>query len=70
MTRYKNDPRWIEVKFDGDCAKPSCGNIIKAGERAFYYPQSRSMYGDHCGHGEEASADFHAHAADEESGLY
>lgn len=35
MAKYKSDPRWISVKFDGSCAR--CKSVIRRGERAFYY---------------------------------
>lgn len=64
MTRYSNDPRYIDVRYPAKCAK--CGNEIRVGERAFYYPESRSLYGSHCEHAEEAAADFASHAQDED----
>ena len=66
MARYQGDPRWIEVKFDGTCAKSSCANIIRKGERAFYYPADRAVCGSSCGHGEKAERDFNAHRIDED----
>lgn len=62
MARYSNDPRWVEARFPGKCAR--CGASIAKGARAFFYPSSRSLYcaGD-CG--DEASADFEAAAFDE-----
>jgi hypothetical protein len=66
MAKYKTDPRWINVKFDGSCAR--CKSVIRRGERAFYYPQDRSLYceGDNCG--QTASRDFSARVFDEDRG--
>jgi hypothetical protein len=36
------------------------------GERAFYYPGDKALYGDRCGHGEKAGRDFNAHRIDED----
>ena len=66
MAKCKSDPRWINVKLDGSCAR--CKSVIRHGERAFYYPQDRSLY---CGRedcGQAASRDFRAHVFDEEHG--
>lgn len=65
MASYRGDPRWIEVRFDGRCAKRGCGAAIRRGEAAFYYPNGRQLFGKPCGHGDEAAADFEAHRADE-----
>jgi hypothetical protein len=35
MAKYKSDPRWIKLKFDGSCAR--CKSVIRRGERAFYF---------------------------------
>jgi hypothetical protein len=68
MARYKCDPRWINVKFDGECAR--CERPVRCGERAFYYPEDRSLYcgGEECG--KAASREFDARAFDEENDRY
>ncbi len=63
--RFKCDPKWITVKYPAKCAKSGCATAITANERAFYYPEDRSLYGDRCGHGDEADHDFNAHRIDE-----
>ena len=63
MARYRRDPRWIEVRFEGECAK--CKRPIRRGERAFFYPEDRALYcdGEECG--KAATRDFAAHAFDD-----
>jgi hypothetical protein len=66
MRRYKCDPRWITVRFEGStCA--GCKRPIHTGERAFYYPEDRSLYceGEECG--KAAGQEFSARAFDEEN---
>ncbi len=65
MPRYKCDPRWITVRFDGTCVR--CKRSIHPGEPAFYYPRERSLYceGEECG--KAASRDFSALVSDEEN---
>lgn len=60
---YALDPRWIDVKRRCICEK--CGAAISRGDRAFYYPSTKSMLcaKDDCG-GQE-SRDFEAAAFDE-----
>jgi hypothetical protein len=48
------------------CAEPNCQTGINSGERAFYYPSDRALYGTRCGHGEKAERDFNAHRIDED----
>lgn len=62
--RHSRDPSWLTAKFPSDCAG-SCGQRIATGDRIFYFPSTRSAYGDRCGCAETQSADFNAHAADE-----
>jgi hypothetical protein len=64
--RFKCDPKWIIARYPAKCAKSGCGAPIIPGERAFYYPEDRSLYGYRCGHGEEAARDFAAHRIDED----
>lgn len=59
----RGDPYWLKARFDGACAR--CGEPIKRGDSAFYYPQGRTILAKPCGHAEEAARDFAAHAADE-----
>jgi hypothetical protein len=58
---YAGDPRWIEARYDGTCAK--CSGPVKVGERALWYPNGRKLYCAPCG--EPAHARFHAEVADE-----
>jgi hypothetical protein len=64
MRRYKCDPRWINVSFKGECIR--CKRLIRPGERAFHYPEDRSLYcaAEECGGA--ASREFSARAFDEE----
>ncbi len=60
MTTYRNDPRWIIVKYP---AKDRAGNPIPKGTRAFYYPATRTfLTGEQA---EQASRDFEAMRFDE-----
>ena len=54
--RFKADPNWITVRYPARCAEPNCQTEINSGERAFYYPNDKSLYGTRCGHGEKANA--------------
>ena len=65
MPRYKCDPRWITVRFEGTCVR--CKRSIHPGERAFYYTDDRSLYcaGEECG--KAASREFSAQVFDEEN---
>jgi hypothetical protein len=64
--RFKCDPKWITVRYPARCAEPNCQTEINSGERAFYYPEERSLYGSRCGHAEEAARDFAGHRIDED----
>lgn len=65
MRRYKCDPRWITVRFKGNaCA--GCNRPIHPGERAFYYPEDRSLYCEAEDCGKTASREFAARAFDDE----
>ena len=66
MAKYKSDPRWISAKFDGSCAR--CKRVIRRGERAFYYPQDRSLYCEQESCGQAANRDFSGRVFDEEHG--
>jgi hypothetical protein len=63
MRRYKCDPRWIKVRFEGECVR--CKRPIHAEERAFYYREDHSLYcgAEECG--KAASGEFSARAFDE-----
>jgi hypothetical protein len=54
------DPYWITIKYPGHCHK--CHAPIERGERAFYYPKGRYLFGEKCGHGAEAEGDFLTHS--------
>jgi len=54
------DPYWINVRYPSHCHK--CRSTIKKGERAFYYPRGRYLFGEKCGHGAEAERDFLTHS--------
>src|SRR5215472_13057817 len=67
ISRFKADPKWITVRHPARCAEPNCQIQINPGERGFYYPGDKSLYGSRCGHGEKAERDFAAHRIDEDS---
>lgn len=64
--RFKCDPKGITVRYPTRCAEPNCQTQINQGERAFYYPADRAVYGSSCGHGEKAEREFTAHRIDED----
>jgi len=64
MRRYKCDPRSITVRFEGNCLR--CKRAIHPGERAFYYPEDRSLYREAEECGKAASREFSAGVLDEE----
>ena len=64
--RFKADPTWITVRHPARCAEPNCQTPIEPGERGFYYPGDKSLYGSRCEHGEKAERDFAAHRIDED----
>jgi hypothetical protein len=47
--RFKCDPKWITVRYPARCAEPNCQAEINSGERAFYYPNDKALYGTRCG---------------------
>lgn len=65
--RFQNlDPHWITVKFitpDTKCGH--CGKKFIKGERAFYYPNSRTMLCTATDCGEQASREFAGAVMDE-----
>lgn len=64
MPRYRQDPRWITLKYAARCSK--CGESIAKGARAYWYPGSRSIYGDACGCARDQERDFESHRQDED----
>lgn len=62
MTSYRNDLRWLTVKFAANCHK--CGRSIGKGEQGFYHPIGRVMYCKECG--ADKAASFVAEAQDED----
>ncbi len=64
--RFKWDPRWITVRFPATCARPGCDVPITPGERAFHYPEDRTLYGLDAATGEEAAREFAAHRLDQD----
>ena len=65
-SHYQGDPYWMTVKFASRCAKTKCDATIHKGDRAFCYPRQRAVYGEVCGHGDEASRDFESARGDED----
>ena len=65
MRCYKCDPHWIAVRFEGECVR--CKRPIRPGERAFYYPECRSLCCEAAECGRAASREFTAGASDEEN---
>jgi len=61
--RFKSDPKWITVRYPARCAEPT---QVNQGERAFYYPSDKALYGSRCGHSEKAERDFNAQRIDED----
>jgi hypothetical protein len=57
------DPHWITLRYDGQCT--GCPKPLPSGSRVFYYPNSKSMYGQECGCGEYQQNQFDAAVADE-----
>lgn len=64
---YGGDPYWLTLKYSGHCDK--CHKPLARGERAFYYPKGKKMFGEACGCGEEADRDFHSMVEQEEGHL-
>lgn len=62
---FSNDPRWITVRYAATCA--CCSRRIKPGERAFYWPLSRTLdcTGPDCGM--KSAADTRAAIQDEQN---
>lgn len=60
---FARDPHWITLRYDGQCT--GCAKPVQAGERAFYYPNGKSLYGQACGCGEHQQNVFDAELHDE-----
>lgn len=65
MPRYSRDPYWLTAKFDSKCTRKGCDTTITKGQRAFYYPSSKSVLCEKDDCGGQASRDFEAAAADD-----
>lgn len=65
MATYRDDPREITAKYDGKCSHAGCNVPVKRGQRIFYYPKSRAVLGETCGHGADAARRFASECADE-----
>ena len=63
MARYKDDPRWINVRYAATCGK--CEEPIRKGARAYYYPKGKAMFCENCG--TQKAAAFQAAAWDEDN---
>lgn len=65
MASYRNDPRWITVKF-GSPVCTRCKTTIRKGSEAFYYPNDKTMLcaGESCG--KQESRNFQAASFDED----
>lgn len=61
---YKGDPRWINTRFAGTC--DGCGAGIERGAVAYYYPNSRTIYGKACGCADSRCRDFEAPRQDDD----
>ena len=44
--RYTADPKWIKLKFPGNCA--NCKSRLKVGANAYYCPRTREYFGKNC----------------------
>jgi hypothetical protein len=65
MAKYSKDPRWITARFTCECVK--CRTQIKAGEKVFWFPLSRTPYCSVCG--EEHARRFAAEQFDDDNNL-
>jgi len=62
MKKYFNDPRPLTVKYSGTFAE--CGNTLKKGTSAYYWPSDGKLYCQTCGESEYRH--FLSAAAEEE----
>ena len=65
--RAGRDPYWLTAKFEGTCGKAGCNHPIHRGERAFYYPNTKTILAMPCGHADAASADLESHRFDDDN---
>jgi hypothetical protein len=42
MAQYRNDPRWIEARFQSKCGK--CGDAVLKGDKVYYYPLEKKVF--------------------------
>jgi hypothetical protein len=61
MRYHGQDPRWLRVKYQGECRK--CGAECKVGTQAFYYPVGKRLLCEDCGNA--AAAEFQGACDDE-----
>lgn len=63
MPRYSSDPHWTTARMTDRCRK--CDQLVRKGDRMFYYPATRTVLcsADACGG--QASRDFEAARFDE-----
>lgn len=57
-------PHWITARYKGKCANNNCGAKLSPGDKAWYWPASRELYCQKCGH--LAAIDFNQAQQDEE----
>ncbi len=61
---YSGDPRWITARFTSSCK--GCGAKVEKGTSAYYYPNTRTIYGKACGCGDDNAKDFSAASFDDD----
>ena len=62
---YRGDPFWMVAKYPGRCGHSNCDDLIRKGDRIFYYPKTKTAYVGK--HAEAAAADFASAVADEDA---
>lgn len=62
--RHRDDPRRIRVRRPQECS--GCGETIRRGDPAFWYPSTGHIYGAACGCADTRERDFAAARFDEE----
>lgn len=72
MTRKpkrKAPPHWLTARFGGGvCSGEGCNQVIRKGDKCFYYPGTRAILATACGHAHAAAKAFETHRADNENG--
>jgi hypothetical protein len=63
MAQYRNDPYWLQAKFNGVCG--NCDGKIKTGDRAFYYPIGKRIFCNAEDCGQRISREFESASTDE-----